>query len=244
MTEISTATTRQEAAEPHLNESAPGRVLTLHTKEPAENTGQGLLNAMRDIGIELRYNTRAGRVEIRDLVAHPNPYRPSFSHMDAWRSIEDIGETPTLELTAKLVSPAPEWWGWEQLTERKTADLRELLSERWRWGSSTGKLTRALWSELFLVAEYRTETDPFQEWLERISPKWDGQPRLDRLFVAAFGAEDTPLVRHAATSLMVGAVRRTYEPGCKHDETVVVIGRQGTGKSTFGRAFGTPPQPR
>jgi predicted P-loop ATPase len=39
---------------------------------------------------------------------------------------------------------------------------------------------------------------------------------------------------------LVGAVRRIYEPGCKHDAATVLMGPQGCGKSTFWRNLGGP----
>lgn len=40
------------------------------------------------------------------------------------------------------------------------------------------------------------------------------------------------LTRWAALSIPLAAIWRTYEPGTKHDECVVLIGPQGCGKST------------
>ena len=72
---------------------------------------------------------------------------------------------------------------------------------------------------------------PFRDdYLEEL-PSHDGEPRLPTLFIKALGAEDTLLNRTAAVGFMVGAVRRTYEPGCVHDWMPVLVGAQGLGKS-------------
>ena len=60
---------------------------------------------------------------------------------------------------------------------------------------------------------------------------WDGIPRLDRWLVDCAGAEDSPQVRAASRALLVAAVRRARQPGCRHDQLVILDGPQGSGKS-------------
>ncbi|MBK7362162.1 MAG: hypothetical protein IPJ01_07665 [Micavibrio sp.] len=72
--------------------------------------------------------------------------------------------------------------------------------------------------------------DPVQEYLDALV--WDGVPRLSRLLPEYFGAADTNLNQAIGRLMMVAAVRRVREPGCKFDTIVVLEGQQGTGKST------------
>lgn len=60
---------------------------------------------------------------------------------------------------------------------------------------------------------------------------WDGTPRLDRWLVDCAGAEDTPHVRAASRVMLVAAVRRSRDPGCRFDQMSVLDGPQGCGKS-------------
>ncbi len=60
---------------------------------------------------------------------------------------------------------------------------------------------------------------------------WDGVSRLDRWLVDYAGAQDTPEVRAASCGLLVAAVRRARQPGCRIDKTVVLEAPQGCGKS-------------
>lgn len=62
---------------------------------------------------------------------------------------------------------------------------------------------------------------------------WDGTPRLDTLFTDYLGAEDTELNRLITRIAFTAAVYRTYEPGTKYDQIVVLVGTQGCGKSTI-----------
>jgi predicted P-loop ATPase len=47
------------------------------------------------------------------------------------------------------------------------------------------------------------------------------------------GAPDTPYARAVASKTLIAAVRRVRDPGCKHDEMLVLEGVQGAGKSTL-----------
>lgn len=72
---------------------------------------------------------------------------------------------------------------------------------------------------------------PIKEYLE--SNIWDGIDRLDRLFVTYLGAEDTHYTRMVTRKMLVAAVKRIYEPGCKFDYMLVLVGPQGAGKSSI-----------
>lgn len=72
---------------------------------------------------------------------------------------------------------------------------------------------------------------PITEYLE--SQQWDGVPRIDTLFIDYLGAEDSLYVREVTRKMFVAAVKRLYEPGCKFDNMLVLIGPQGAHKSTI-----------
>lgn len=67
---------------------------------------------------------------------------------------------------------------------------------------------------------------------------WDGQPRMDTLFIDYLGAVDTPFVRAAARKMLIAAVARVMCPGIKFDNMVVLQGRQGIGKSYLLKKLG------
>jgi predicted P-loop ATPase len=73
--------------------------------------------------------------------------------------------------------------------------------------------------------------DPVRDYLDGL--RWDGVKRLDRWLVVYCGARDTPLNRAIGRKMLVAAVRRVREPGCKFDYIVVLEGEQGVGKSTL-----------
>ena len=70
---------------------------------------------------------------------------------------------------------------------------------------------------------------PVRQFLENIV--WDGQERLDRIFVKYLNAADTEYVRAVTRCTLVAAVKRIFEPGCKFDEMLILAGPQAVGKT-------------
>ena len=70
---------------------------------------------------------------------------------------------------------------------------------------------------------------PVRDYLQGV--KWDGECRVDELFIKYLGAEDTPYVRAATRKWLCGAVARVMHPGIKFDTAIVLYGSQGLGKS-------------
>lgn len=63
--------------------------------------------------------------------------------------------------------------------------------------------------------------------------QWDGIPRIDSVIIDYLGGEDTPLSRAMTRKTFIAAVKRIFEPGCKHDYCLVLISPEGKKKSTF-----------
>ena len=73
--------------------------------------------------------------------------------------------------------------------------------------------------------------DPVLDYLERL--QWDGVPRLDSWLIDYCGANQTDLNKAIGRKMLVAAVRRVRNPGCKFDYIVVLESeKQGIGKST------------
>lgn len=89
---------------------------------------------------------------------------------------------------------------------------------------------RDLCSALDLVAQEHA-FHPVRDFLSSLH--WDGEHRVERLFVDYVGAEDNAYHREAALLFMVGAVARVFEPGHKFDFVPILEGLQGVRKSTF-----------
>lgn len=80
----------------------------------------------------------------------------------------------------------------------------------------------------------RKKYHPIMERIEVLN--WDGVPRCETLFVKYLGAKDSPYTRAVTMLFFMGALERTYHPGCKFDTVLVFVdSQQGGGKSTMVR---------
>lgn len=86
-----------------------------------------------------------------------------------------------------------------------------------------------------LKVSFARKYHPVRDYLDSL-PAWDGVERADRLLIDYLDAADNLYTREAARKTLVAAVARIYEPGCKYDYMLVLVGPQGAGKSTlYGR---------
>ena len=92
--------------------------------------------------------------------------------------------------------------------------------------SSRTKIDSSL-MEVFNTNKY----NPIVDYLNNI--KWDGNKRVERLFIELLDAKDTQLNRYMTKTWFIGAVKRIFEPGCKFDNMIVLQGEQGIGKSSI-----------
>lgn len=93
------------------------------------------------------------------------------------------------------------------------------------------------------VAELNT-FDPLMDYLRSV--QWDGEPRLDKMLEAYFGAslEDddnrdrTRYVRAVSARWMIAAAARGLRPGCQADSALIFQGGQGKKKTSALRTLG------
>lgn len=72
---------------------------------------------------------------------------------------------------------------------------------------------------------------PIRDFLDGL--EWDGKPRVNSLLVEYFGAEDGDYVRKITRMTLTAAITRAFNPGCKYDYMLVLVGTQGEAKSQF-----------
>ncbi len=113
--------------------------------------------------------------------------------------------------------------GWNKTDEASLAGYIDLNYKLY----SPGKLKEAV----IKVAVERS-IHPIKEYLKAL-PKWDEKQRVDFLLIKYLGAEDNVYTRETTRKTLIAAVSRIYCPGIKFDTTLVLIGRQGIGKSTI-----------
>ena len=73
--------------------------------------------------------------------------------------------------------------------------------------------------------------NPIAEWLETL--EWDGVPRTRGLLPLFLGCAESDYNTEVIELFMRGAIARALEPGTKFDHMIVLVGKQGIGKSMF-----------
>lgn len=97
-------------------------------------------------------------------------------------------------------------------------------------GTVYAEFARQVLMDQKIITASRHSFHPIKEYLEHL-PNWDGLPRVDTLLIDYLGAEDSIFTREATSKILMAAVRRIYEPGCKFDSMLVLSGPPNTGKS-------------
>lgn len=96
--------------------------------------------------------------------------------------------------------------------------------------SLTGTQSRRNVAGAFTIVCATNRFNPIADMLDEL-PTWDGESRADYLLWVVFGCENTAYTRAVSRTFMRGAILRAYEPGCKFDNVLTLIGPQGCGKS-------------
>ena len=126
------------------------------------------------------------------------------------------------------------WRAGEPIRDAKNGDAWEDSDDaglRWYleryWKIESRQKIQDAWS----IIIRRHAFHPVREYLSGLT--WDGKERVNTMLVKWMGAEDSPYVRAATRKWMSAAVARVFEPGCKFDQLLVLVGVQGIGKSTL-----------
>ena len=101
------------------------------------------------------------------------------------------------------------------------------------------KVTKELAADAVHVVALENPYDPVRNYLEHVADQVPPIP-IEHLATAYLRPGDAPgsLYDAMLKATLVAAVRRIFEPGCKHDSACVLMGPQGCGKSTFWRNLG------
>ena len=77
---------------------------------------------------------------------------------------------------------------------------------------------------------------PVREFCTQL-PAWDGVPRIDTFFEQYCGSKHSEYYKHVARKMFTAIISRIFEPGCKFEYLVVLVGKQGLRKSTLCRVL-------
>lgn len=77
----------------------------------------------------------------------------------------------------------------------------------------------------------RNSRSPYLDWVRSL--EWDGEERLDSWPIRLWGTSDSEYVREIASKFLISACARLEKPGTKLDWMLIVVGPQGTGKTSM-----------
>lgn len=83
------------------------------------------------------------------------------------------------------------------------------------------------------VEARRNSYNPVKDYMEQCYKEWDHTERIKDLLPTYLGVEVGEVTELQTKMFLVGAVKKVYEPGCKFDYALDLVGGQGAGKTTF-----------
>lgn len=106
------------------------------------------------------------------------------------------------------------------------------------------KISKDIALDCLVKVAHENSYDPVRLYLEHVEAQVE-PTYIDRLastyLRSADAAEPQPtLYDHMIKRTLIAAVRRIFQPGCKHDHACVLMGDQGARKSSFWSAIGGP----
>ena len=131
------------------------------------------------------------------------------------------------EMTGKPEYKDPVRHIWREWTDTEESRMRAYF-ERTYSMYSQNKLQDAL-----LIYFNGHKVNPLLDIMNSLV--WDGKPRVEQFLHDVMKADDSDYIRECSRLIFAGGVHRAYNPGCKFDDMIVLIGGQGAGKSTIVR---------
>lgn len=117
--------------------------------------------------------------------------------------------------------------GWREWSNADDSNLRSYIEDR--YGLKSGEKTM----DALANVVSRRKINPIKALLEECHEQWDGGKHIENLLPSMLGVEKTEYSTAVMHLFMMGAIMRAYYPGCKFDYMLVLVGKQGGGKSSF-----------
>ena len=177
-------------------------------------------------GYEVRHNILANRIEWRVPITVSDDHCTDAGEWEPWT---DTSAATARNALAEVRHGLP--------LRNKSGPIDDIV------GTFTLKALQLEDAVSLLAAQ--NQVHPLIEWLENDVPKWDKVERLAYLLEDTFTVKDTAdtpdgqddenwiLAQWGSVYILLGTIQRSYEPGVKIDEMLVIIGPPGIGKSTL-----------
>ena len=131
------------------------------------------------------------------------------------------------EMTGK-----PEWYDKSRKIWREWTDAQESQARAY-FESNYGMYSQAKLADALAIYFADNKVNPLLNILDKL--EWDGKPRIEHFLHDVMKADDSEYIRECSRLIFAGGIHRAYEPGCKFDDMIVLIGGQSAGKSTIVR---------
>lgn len=124
-----------------------------------------------------------------------------------------------------------EWQTWQAVDD---VVIAKLTTRAFRTGTRF-RVADGFLKQTLLALAHLNQYDPVVDRLAAL--QWDGTPRLCVWLSATCGVPCDPYHQSVGKNVIGGMVKRARHPGAKHDEVMILIGPQGTMKSTMCRTL-------
>jgi hypothetical protein len=125
---------------------------------------------------------------------------------------------------------------WQAFTDAELNSLRSVAS----CAEYGYRPTKEFFRDMLGNLARQTSYDPVLDYID--SAKWDGVKRLDTWLLTCCGVPDDDYNKAIGRNVIGGIVKRARHPGCKHDEVMILIGKQGCGKSNLTKVLALRPE--
>ena len=187
-------------------------------KPKLTTSAEGFYKALEMLDIAFRLNVRADRIEGRIPTEKPDLFN------DGWRLLDDYSEARIkVDVETAFDNLSKESTGWRVSNPRWDTYVKDYAGQY----AVDPFIENYLNSHPVMTIPVKN-TKLLDNWLNDLFD-WDADPEL---------------VTWASRNCFLGAVQRAYEPGCKLDETLVMIGPQEGGKSSLVQSIIPPAKQR
>ena len=122
-----------------------------------------------------------------------------------------------------------------EVDDRDVVEMNRVT--RWYFGGRHNSLAIAACDEARIRAAGGRPFSPWADFLDHL-PDWDGVPRMAEAIPGeCLEGGATDYSRAALGNFFLGLVSRAFDPGCQHDLVLVLVGPQGTRKTSWFRAI-------
>jgi len=181
--------------------------------------------------------SRPDKTSVRPLKAsHPREQEQLTPRSDKLLKLES---NELLSLLRQQLADQLRWNIFTQTIELDQKPIKHIDHFYLQLAQQGVKVTKELAADAVHVVALENPHDPVREYLEHVADNVPPVP-IDTLATAYLRPADQPgsLYDAMLKATLIAAVRRIFEPGCKHDSACVLMGPQGCGKSTFWRNLG------